>query len=173
MPQRANKLEFQFNNSIAELIPSLQLMLQYIGNCIPASGEAVLFRSQAILTELLTNAIKHAGVSHTLFSIKAGSHKITIKKADKGQPLNLFGENSNDYAYVLLAADPLNSLYVSRTTNRSVLFRCEENAFDDVLPVDQIMEHFGLLIISKSANKFTYHYNKGTQTNFFTVEIHF
>jgi hypothetical protein len=180
MPGSAKKLEFEFGNSASTLITSLERMLEYITGVIPADADRddIMFRCKVIITELLTNAIKHAGEGITLFDIENEGKELIIKKTDHGSPLYLVDNHTHAPAEKteskkLLTADPLNSLYACWESENSIRFISEESSIEDFLSVEQVMEHFGILIISRSSDEFTYTYNKETISNIFRVRIDF
>ncbi|HVV56118.1 MAG TPA: hypothetical protein VHC47_12360, partial [Mucilaginibacter sp.] len=84
-------MKLEFDNSTGAMITSLDRMLEYISGTIPPHADAddILFRCKVIVTELLTNAIKHAGDGSTLFGIERDSEQLVIQKSDKGAPLYL------------------------------------------------------------------------------------
>ncbi|HVW13391.1 MAG TPA: hypothetical protein VHB54_06215 [Mucilaginibacter sp.] len=177
MAPRAEKMELEFDNGTGGLIASLQQMLEFISGRIPSGADAedILFRSKVIITELLTNAIKHAGEGSTLFEIESDG-RLLIRKTDKGAPLYLMSEKdhstesgSNDKK--LISADPLNSLFAVKESENCIRFTSEESSIDDFLSVEQVMEHFGLLIIARSSDEFTYTYHSNTQSNVFSVSL--
>ncbi|MBS1524397.1 MAG: hypothetical protein JST19_02040 [Bacteroidetes bacterium] len=177
MAPRAEKMELEFNNGTGGLIASLQQMLEFISGRIPSGADAedILFRSKVIITELLTNAIKHAGKGTTLFEIES-SACLSIRKTDKGAPLYLVTDNdhpagSGSNNKKLISADPLNALFAIRENENRVRFTSEESSMDDFLSVEQVMEHFGLLIIARSSDEFTYTYHNDTGSNVFSVSL--
>src|ERR1700744_4971453 len=139
MATGAQRMELEFNNSTGGLIASLQEMLEYITGCIPAGADSenILFRCKVIITELLTNAIKHAGEGFTLFEIESGPSLI-IQKTDKGSPLYLIDQQqANDRQdKKLISADPLNSLFAIRESENSIRFASEESSIEDFLSVE-------------------------------------
>jgi len=179
MQNCADKLCFEFGNSADKLVSSLQYMLDHIAGNIPARADAedIMFRSKVIITELLTNGIKHAGNSSTLFDIETYSDSLLIRKTDNGLPLYLVNSHKHSGAQnednkKLISADFLNSLYAIWESDNHIRFASEEVSFDD-MPVEQVMEHFGILIITRSADEFTYTYHKESGFNIFTVKLLF
>jgi hypothetical protein len=175
-------VEFQFDNSAGKLVSSLEHMLGQITGHIPsqADKEDILFRCKVIITELLTNAIKHAGKGGTRFDIEMDAQKLIICKTDTGMPLYLVNTRNNnttkDGAELnkrLISADFLNSLYAIWENENHIRFASEEGSLDDFLPVEQVMEHFGILIITRSSDEFTYTYDKAARSNVFRVRINF
>lgn len=176
MQNSAEKLGFEFDNSAGKLVSSLQYMLDYISGIIPtqADAEDIMFRSKVIITELLTNGIKHAGNGHTWFDIEPNGGSMVIRKTDNGQPLYLINLAQHDAENKkLISADMLNSLYAIWESDNHIRFASEEASFDDFMPVEQVMEHFGILIITRSSDEFTYTYDKDTQSNVFRVQLLF
>lgn len=174
-------MEFEFGNSAAQLVSSLEYMLGQIGGNIPprADKEDILFRCKVIITELLTNAIKHAGKSSTLFSIEMDAQKLIICKTDTGMPLYLVNTRNNttnsnaEFNRRLISSDFLNSLYAIWESENNIRFASEDGSLNDSLPVEQVMEHFGILIITRSSDEFTYTYDRAARTNIFRVRINF
>jgi len=181
MQNCACNVEFQFDNSAAQLVSSLEYMLgQITGNIPPrADKDDILFKCKVIITELLTNAIKHAGKGSTRFDIEWDAHKLIICKTDTGMPLYLVNTRNNtnngkpDLNKRLISADFLNSLYAIWENENHIRFASEEGSLDDFRPVEQVMEHFGILIITRSSDEFTYTYDKATRANVFRVRINF
>lgn len=177
MQTSAEKMIFNFDNSAEKLVSSLELMLGYIAGQIPAHAdrEDILFRSKVIITELLTNGIKHAGKDHTRFDIEMDTAQLVICKTDNGSPLYLVTtRNGSDHEKKkLISADPLNSLYAIWESENHIRFASEDGSLDDFLSFEQVMEHFGILIITRSADEFTYTWDKDTTSNIFKVLIRF
>ncbi len=174
-------LEFEFDNKAGELVSSLEYMLGHIKGYLPAHAatEDVLFKCKVIITELLTNAIKHPGKGKTLFNIEVDETALAISKTDYGLPLYLINTRNNSARAIaetnkrLISADPLTSLYANWESENHIRFSSEEGASGDSFPVEQILEHFGMLIITNSSDEFTYVYHKNTRANVFKVRIHF
>ena len=179
MQTNAEKLEFEFDNSAGKLVSSLQYMLDHITASMPANADSddVLFRSKIIITELLTNGIKHAGSGNTTFDIEIDNKKMIICKKDYGMPLYLVTTRNNSAHNSenkkLISGDMLNSLYAIWESENQIRFASEECSIDDMLPIEQVMEHFGILIITRSSDEFTYTYNKDSRSNIFKVRISF
>ncbi|MFI5160238.1 MAG: hypothetical protein ACHQHN_03130 [Sphingobacteriales bacterium] len=181
MQSAADKLEFEFGNDADKLVSSLEYMLGHISSCIPvgADSEDIMFKGKVIITELLTNAIKHAGNSKTLFNLESDATRLAISKTDYGMPLYLINSRNNsaiegpDTNKRLISADPLTSLYANFESENHIRFSSEEGSLDDFLSVEQVMEHFGILIITNSSDEFTYTYHKDARSNVFRVLINF
>jgi hypothetical protein len=174
-------VKFEFDNCADKLVSSLEYMLGQITPCIPphADSNDILFRCKAIITELLTNAIKHAGKGSTRFDVESDGSKLIIRKTDTGMPLYLVNTRNNTVPENtaenkrLISADPLSSLYANWETENHIRFSSEEGSLDDFLSVEEVAEHFGILIITNSSDEFTYTYNKTTRENIFRVRVDF
>jgi anti-sigma regulatory factor (Ser/Thr protein kinase) len=176
MQNRIPTVAFEFDNKVEKLVSALEYMLGHIATYIhrQADKEDIMFRCKIIITELLTNAIKHAGKATTSFNIKADSKSLIIAKTDKGKPMYLLdtkrqaGENK-----LLVSSDALNSLYAIWENDDRIRFESGDGLEDEFLSVEQIMEHFGMLIITRSSDEFTYTYDKKSRLNTFCSKIAF
>ncbi|MBS1530419.1 MAG: hypothetical protein JSU01_08940 [Bacteroidetes bacterium] len=174
-------MEFEFDNTADKLVSSLEYMLGQVKACLPkhANPDDILFRCKVIITELLTNAIKHAGKGNTRFDVEGDGAKLIIYKTDTGMPLYLVNTRNNAVPENnaenkrLISADPLSSLYANWESENHIRFTSEEGSLDDFLSVEQVAEHFGILIITNSSDEFTYTYNKKTRENIFRVRVDF
>lgn len=167
--------QFEFITGNDNLTFSLKQMLQYINDNLVANVPAInlLFKSKIILTELLTNALKHSFSRYTLVEIAVESDNITIIKTDQGMPLSLIAYANSSEDKIPITNDILHTLYAIPDGKDTVRFGCEESTLDDLESIDRIVEHFGLIIITKAADKFLYHYCEQTKANKFTVTLNF
>lgn len=167
--------QFEFSTGNDSLTSALQQMLEHINNNLVANVPAInlLFKSKVILTELLTNALKHSFSRHTLVEIAVESDNITITKTDHGIPLPLISYANTSENRIPITNDILHTLYAIPEGKNAVRFGCEESTLDDLESIDRIVEHFGLIIITKAADKFVYHYCEQTKANKFTVTLNF
>jgi hypothetical protein len=162
---------FDFNNANGNLVPVLKQMLEFIGTNLPAHAgiEKTVFNSRVILTELLTNSLKHSGSKSSLVHITINRLNVIITKTDHGKPLSLLGHNQLIPCKIPITNDILHTLYATAESNQQLCFTCEENNMEDILAIDDIVEHFGLLIITKAADNFTYNYDCIAKSNIFNV----
>jgi len=160
---------FDFYNSGDNIVPALKQMLEFIGTNLPANArnEKMLFKARVILTELITNSLKHSGSSNTSMHIAIKGTDIVIIKTDVGKPLSLV--NNKTEGKVPITNDILHTLYAVTEATNQLYFVCEENKMEDILVIDDIVEHFGLLIITKASDNFTYNYDHTTKCNIFKV----
>lgn len=160
------KQQFEFINRSEHLIAVLKQMLHFINYSLPANAAAedTIFKAKIIITELLTNSLKHSGTGSTLFDIEINDGALIIIKTDYGAPLSL---NSPAKQKVPVTNDILHTLYAVVDDENGIQFICEENNMDDILAIDNIVEHFGLLIITKATHQFVYNYDEQTKANIF------
>lgn len=168
--------EFALQNTAQSLITSLKEILLFIDGHLPgyAAKETINFKSQFIITELLTNAIKHAGDTEIAFRVFISDECITIEKHDNGNPFSPKSHplllNNNAGFKGQISKDAIHTIYAIVESKNVVRFVCEENDYT-TSDLNAIGEHFGLLIITKSAESFTYRYDKELKLNTFKVEL--
>ena len=163
------KQQFEFLNSVDHLTAVLKQMLNFIDNSLqdhPAAQQTV-FKAKVIITELLTNSLKHSGTGSTLIDVVINRNKLEIIKIDFGAPLVL----THTTRKLPITNDVLHTLYAIQKTQNKIQFICEENNLDDVMAIDDIVEHFGLLIITKAADNFTYIYEPEAKANKFKATL--
>ncbi|RFZ84996.1 hypothetical protein DYU05_05165 [Mucilaginibacter terrenus] len=170
---------YTFNNKAEELYPlvsTVEQLLQSVAHASSAAG----FRAKAALTELLTNAIKHAGDAETTIEVIVDDQAILIKKLDSGEPLVLTsdglkyvwplpGVHHQEKTITIYGDDEL-VLKARFINNTEVTFYTEEllNLHPDA---GHLPEHFGLMIIARACSHFSYRFDIDTCTNIFTVII--
>lgn len=154
---------------------------------LPLQGdeaEAVIFKIKVIVSELLTNTIKHTEeLARTELSITINKHQMQLVRRDNCNPMHFPATDSrphlswplppvyNNHTYVVYE-DDLNSLSLVIEADSKARFVAWQNP-DAFINVPTLNEHFGLLMIALSSNMFSYEYAPGTKENIFTVTIHF
>jgi anti-sigma regulatory factor (Ser/Thr protein kinase) len=166
---------FEFLKSSYHLSSDIQEILGFINDELPPTApiSELLFKAKIITTELLTNSLKHAGVNSTIIDVKISEHDLRILKVDFGTPLSLIQKHYPINTKIPISNDILHTLYAILDSGKNIHFFCDEINMEDILAVENIVEHFGLLIITKAADKFTYHYNEQTKENLFEITIKF
>ncbi len=165
--------EFKFNVR-RSFMPLLRQMLHFVEQqltAMPVNMERHLFEAKVILTELLTNAIKHSGAGQSTLLICITNQNINIVKKDAGRPLALLShpELAAADASLQLANDVMHSLYASVNAVKTINFTCTEHHLPQFIDVSSVNEHFGLLIITKAADNFYYYYDEEAGINVFSV----
>ncbi len=169
--------QFLLPNSRLSMPASLREIIDFINRHLPAdvSAEDIDFKVDIIVTELLTNALKHVKNAETLIRVYIDERTVTIEKTDFGTPFN-----PNNFIEILkhpagykamLTKDDLNTMYAVVESDNLVKFVCEDGSNGETPNLDDLMEHFGLLIITKSSEEFTYHFDSASGLNTFNVRI--
>lgn len=178
MPEMKDRISqrFEFLNTGNSFTALLSEMLLFVGEALPAAAdkETVLFKAKYILTELLTNAIKHSGTNSSFFDIDIENKALRINKTDTGRPLKFALLNEQTYPYsTCIAGDAMHVLYASCLQPGVIKFFAKENTDDTEFDINNIFEHFGLLIITKSSDDFRYFYEAQTGLNHFETKVNF
>lgn len=150
----------------------LEEMLSLIKSNVTAGAgvNGLLFKSKFVLTELLTNAIKHANTDEVTLNIEITESLVRFIKTDHGTPMNFPKVESESFKNaIIITADIMHTLYAVKQ-NGKLYFHCHENS-DTVITMNGFPEHFGLLIITKAADEFYYLYNEQNKVNTFAVSI--
>ena len=183
MKQNPDQFKFVFNSRQEDIPAVLERCQHYINE---NAGEkpvdiSLLSRVKWVITELLTNAVKHSGADECLLRMFVRKTQLVIEKEDNGTPLSLNDfNNENQIAWPILAGQTIedfqiyhngmDSLRVSIDNYNLATFYTEE------LPESQMpallldtSEHFGLLIITKASDGFIYEYNNESGMSKFRV----
>ncbi|GAA4097327.1 hypothetical protein [Mucilaginibacter panaciglaebae] len=169
--------QFLLPNTRQSIKSSVKELLDFVINQLPAGAnkDSISFKIEVILIELLTNGIKHAGTKETLLNITVDGKSIHIDKKDFGnryQPGNITSSLQSPGYKELLTQDGLHSMYAVVESEAQIRFVCEEVDDENALiDVSNLMEHFGLLIITKASDNFTYEYDIAKGLNTFSVYI--
>jgi anti-sigma regulatory factor (Ser/Thr protein kinase) len=161
---------FTFDNQPENITQCSRTILGYLEPLLTQLGQAraLLLRAKFIVGELLNNAVKHSGTNHTEVTVTLNDKTLTISKIDTGAPFDLVSEIEKQDAQLIVSSDAMHLLYAIKKDESTVSFFCKENLTFE-LDVNKLAEHLGLLIITKAADEFTYHYQK--PTNIFTVKL--
>jgi hypothetical protein len=167
--------QFDFLNTSYSISADIKQIIGFIESALPAKSmvNELLFKAKIIVTELLTNSLKHSGINSTIIDVSLNDNLLTISKTDFGNPLNLITKNYPANIKIPITNDILHTLYAVIDSGKHVTFFCDENNMADILAIENIVEHFGLLIITKSADRFTYHFNEQTKKNIFVAMLRF
>jgi anti-sigma regulatory factor (Ser/Thr protein kinase) len=163
---------------------SLTGVLDYIQECFtdhPAC-DALVSKAKWVIIELLTNAIKHSGMIEVAIEITTNENELIIEKTDDGNPLRLPVQDTQAQLVwplknipsgtISVYEDDMHMLYGRIESDCSVTFFAEaKNQEATSFPIENVAEHFGLLIITKSTDSFTYSYDEKTRTNSFKCTI--
>jgi two-component sensor histidine kinase len=171
--------EFTFNNTAETLYKQVLAITNFVAQCgvLPTITDSL----KPVLTELLTNAVKHSGAISTLLKVEVTDNEITIAKTDWGKPLALeiLGRelvwplsDDTEKEIISIYNDFNCTLKAKLQHSNRVTFFVED--FDDThhMPdIGDVTEHFGLLIIASACKTFEYHYDAAGATNNFIATI--
>ncbi len=184
MDSFAVQKQFVFQKEREGVYPFLLSLIAFIEENLPERviKQPVIFKSKLIITELLTNAIKHCGEGEVLFELDVSDDLLLIKKTDTGQPFYLT-ENKDRPAMawplkscvhnnIGIYSDGLNGLFAEVLSERKLKFYTEEYVITSE-GVGDISEHYGLMIIAKLTSEFIYHFDETTGLNTFIMTLRF
>lgn len=149
----------------------------------PAAKELALFKVRTIISELLTNTIKHTDQKDSLLELTISGNQLHIVRLDKCSPLQFSATDTRpaliwplppEHCHIkhIVYADDLNTLFVEAELQGVAHFTTWQNP-SDLFNVNTLQEHFGLLMVTLSADTFTYRYDHQTRENIFTAIIVF
>jgi hypothetical protein len=146
-------------------------------------SDAFFAKIQWTITELLLNGTKHSGVAESKLNIELHENGIAVVKEDAGNPLKLkvlesklvwpiptdhVGQRFEVYQ------NGMDSLRIRTVSRDKVEFYVTE--LDDIqMPglLSSTSEHFGLMIIAKASDVFSYCYDQRTGSNIFSTIFNF
>jgi anti-sigma regulatory factor (Ser/Thr protein kinase) len=140
--------------------------------------ESILSRIKWVITELLTNAVKHSGQAESELNIRISDLELTLQKEDSGKPLNLTAQDNKKIIWPIenlskpidfpIYHNGMDSLCVRTDDAGKAIFFIETMA-DMEMPglLTDTSEHFGLLIMTKASDAFTYEYDSLNKLNRF------
>ncbi|GGH80100.1 hypothetical protein HNQ91_004925 [Filimonas zeae] len=150
----------------------------------PAEADVVLFKLRVIVSELLTNTIKHTQESATtLLRVTITSDGMQLIRQDDCAPMHFPANDKRpslvwpipaehcNHRYTVYE-DDLNALSLSINDTGTASFYAWQNP-DALINIPSLNEHFGLLMIALSTQAFTYEYQPATKANIFTASIEF
>ena len=176
-----DRIEIQFTSNREEIPGIINTCLEHVVQRTQASPPSNDAFSQVkwVITELLTNAVKHSGTGSCILTISVDEHTLKIEKLDKGKPLSLTEQNTGNVFTWPIASlsqslefqiyhNGIDSLVVKAERDNHAKFYIEELESAEMpgLLIDT-SEHFGLLIITKVSSEFSYEYDPATKVNRF------
>ena len=185
MNQNPDQFQFVFNCR-QEGIPSL---LDQCHEYINQNAEerftepALLSKIKWVLTELLTNAVKHSETAECMLSLSLKDGQLIIEKHDKGKPLTLHNPvNDTKITWPLHPGKTIEDFQIYHNGMDSLKVKIDEqhlaSFYTEELPESQMpallldtSEHFGLLIITKASDAFIYQYIHEGNLNKFQVRF--
>jgi len=180
MEQTEFHKEFAFTNNKGELALSVDKLLLFLEERLVYCNNYthLISRSKWIITELLTNAYKHSSSPVIHFKVEIGQSTLFIKKIDQDEPFSITIDNRRKYFPLdfeedrhILHKDDFTILYATLCTEDTLMFTVKDDVDITGKTVYGMGEHFGLIIITRSSDEFTYTYDSGTKTNIFSSKL--
>ncbi|WP_157488102.1 anti-sigma regulatory factor [Dyadobacter crusticola] len=182
MMETRNKFEKVFRCDLQGISDMLNSCMEYVEqSSVPTNDltEDLRSRFKWVVTEMLTNAIKHSGVPECAVLIRNDQEKLVLEKADTGLPLTIKLENgAGKVSWPLESIMPpvafeiyqngIESLQLTAPSTTRAVFSVKEMQHSDQPVISEsTTEHFGLLILTKASDAFEYEYEAKTGTNTF------
>lgn len=139
-------------------------------------AERIERECRVVIIELLTNALKHVEEQSVVVKSRVEQGRIIISKIAQGKKLWMLDhlvqpDEDHPPAQLAIYEDVLSTLYAVREDHNLCCFKITEHDLLSSFPVEGLLEHYGLLLITRCSDRFTYRYNPVTGENIFTVEI--
>jgi hypothetical protein len=173
---------FQFSNKAEDVPSALHNAMHFIreSDVLRTVPEAIRSRLIWVLTELLINGAKHSGVEQTLFSFKLEEKSLIIEKEDNGTPMLLKVNDNQNLCwpiselllnkYFVVYTNGMDSLRIFTEDSHKASFSVEE--IEDIEMPELLVttsEHFGLMIITKASDYFSYTFDQQANKNIFQI----
>ncbi|MDB5119519.1 MAG: hypothetical protein JWN56_737 [Sphingobacteriales bacterium] len=166
------------------MLPFVIKINEWIEQGLPRdrSNDVLFFKSKLILTELVTNAIKHSHTNEFKLIVAIESDMVKLTRIENGNPFSLFSEGralewplapSFIGKPVMILKDKMSHMFAIINDYYNIEFKLEEYSKDDEVVIDTLLEHFGLIIITKLSDKFNYSYDPTHHLNIFEAKIKF
>lgn len=183
MEEYSDHITIIFKNKPEEIPSIMNLCLEKINiktENHPIKGP-ILSKIKWVITEMISNAVKHSGVDECKLKIQIDNDQLVIEKEDKGHPLVL-GKKGHEIIWPLkekpgktdfnICNNGMDMLKVRiNDLNRALFFIEQLQAISMPELLVDTSEHFGLLIITKASDEFTYEYDSESNTNRFRTNF--
>ncbi|MBD1391963.1 hypothetical protein [Mucilaginibacter glaciei] len=174
--------QFLFTNRADDLYPLLTTIISFIVGEIEVTDD-IEFKLKVILMELLTNSLKHSGTEEAAIEVALNANGFVITKCDSGKPLQ-FNSDAGELALSVNQSYLENNVFdIYGDTTCSLKGRVNSAHGISFFVVDndepaggeefkkQLVEHYGLIIIAKAADKFEYRFDRNKNVNKFIITI--
>nr|WP_295925468.1 anti-sigma regulatory factor [uncultured Dyadobacter sp.] len=176
----SDQIKITFSSKREEVSATLHLCLDHIrvkAGATPLAGE-VMDKIKWVVVELLTNAVKHSGERESMLKISVTRRMVVLEKEDYGPPMVLVGHEKKKIMWPLgnvmrpfdfpIYHNGMDSLCVRMDESGKATFFIEQLAeLEMPALLSDTSEHFGLLIMTKASDEFTYEYDSTTGVNRF------
>jgi len=175
--------DFLFGNDSKVMYSLLNEIISFVKIHFPSDvHEEKLINCKQALIELLTNGVKHSKTDASVITVILKDHKIELIKSDKGRAFYL--ENytgwppiswplSKDYIgeKIKVYSDDFSNLHAIIQNENRITFELDEFPIENVSIESNLIEHYGLMILTKVSDLFYYVHDASTHTNLFHVVI--
>jgi anti-sigma regulatory factor (Ser/Thr protein kinase) len=175
--------DFLFSNDSKVMYSLLNEIVSFVKIHFPSETyEEKISNCKQALIELLTNAVKHSNTDTSSISVVIEDHKIELIKLDKGRPFYLEHYTgwppinwplSKQYIgeKIKIYNDDFSHLHAIIQNENRIAFELEEFPIESVNLDTNLIEHYGLLILTKVSDQFYYVRDSASNTNIFHVTI--
>ncbi|WP_026630340.1 hypothetical protein [Dyadobacter alkalitolerans] len=177
-----DRIRIHFTSNREEIPGILRICLDHVVQNTKNSSPTpdTFSKIKWVITELLTNAVKHSGTRDCTLNIKVDNNRLFLEKEDRGNPLSLTEQETGkiftwpirgftDRLEFQIYHNGIDSLIVRSDDAHSAKFYVNEVTAQDMPRLlNDTSEHFGLLILTKASHEFYYEYEPETQINRFT-----
>lgn len=180
--QPLHRVQFRLTRA-DRITPLLEEVVKAITPLLPVQEsrhEEIAFKSRVIVSELVTNTLKHTQQKTTVLDALIYADKLCFVRRDFCAPLQFPATSAREAISwpfpaarngekIVVYEDDLNALQLTVTT-RGATFSVIPKPAEDC-NINSLHEHFGLLLICLSCDAFSYEYIPDTQENIFTTCI--
>lgn len=149
----------------------------------PGRQEEMSFKTRIIISELLTNTIKHTQQQSTVLEVEIYENGLQFVRRDHSLPLHFPAIESREALLwplhekyfnkkMVVYEDDLNALWVTISETGAARFSVTPKPAESC-NINSLHEHFGLLLVTLSSDSFTYDFNANTGENVFITFISF
>lgn len=177
------KKEFVFANDSKVMHALLNEIISFIKIHLPSDAfETKISNCKQALIELLTNGVKHSATELTLITVNLVDNRIEISKRDTGR--SFFLKNYADWPpiewplqkeyvgeKIKIYEDDFSHLFAIIQSENRISFELEEYPIESVSEMTNLLEHYGLLILTKVSDEFIYLHDPATNSNLFKSVI--
>ena len=170
---------YVFNGHVDDLYALTLLVTQDITELVQFD-DLLISKVKMVLVELLTNSLKHSGQSQTFIETALWTDKIILTKKDTGEPFSVEVEGARlKWPLTTIAAGASFTIYgdATATLKATLTDACALHFFmeeaqiadADIDIINNLWEHFGLMIITRACHRFQYAYDASSGTNEFAA----
>jgi hypothetical protein len=176
MKTYTHEKSFIFHHQAEGLASVVRSCVQYIEeqNELLRVPQGIHANIKWTITELLINGIKHSGSEKSTLNFKFSETGLIIEKEDEGSPLQLLWplDEGLIHEHYEVYRNGMDSLQVYTANEKAAIFKVQE-AEEEQMPqlLMNTSEHFGLMIIAKASDHFSYVMDGSAGKNIFRIQF--